>query len=59
MQSVRVPVDTAQKDDVDDGSAENWMDEPITAVPEESEHVSVSRDSEDDVEKMLRGDDVY
>jgi len=58
MESVRVPVDTAQRDYVDEERDDSWMDDPIMEVPEETGHVSSSSDPGDEIERFMRGEDV-
>ncbi len=58
MESVRVPVDTAQRDYVDEERDDSWMDEPLMEVPEETGHGPSSSDPGDEVERMMRGEDV-
>ncbi len=59
MESGRVPVDTAQRDYVDEERDDSWMDEPLMEVPEETGHIRSSSDPGDEVERMMRGEDVY
>lgn len=60
MPSVRVPVDTAQKDYVDEVKDESWKDEDLIVVPEQPERPvssSDSREARDEIESFMRGEE--
>ncbi len=57
MESARVPVDTAQRDYVDDMKDDSWKDEPLISIPEETGNVDYSSDSGEELEKMLSGEE--
>lgn len=60
VQSVRIPVDTAQKDYVNDVKDESWKDEDLVVLPEEPEHGKSSSSSniDEEIERMMRGEDL-
>ena len=65
MQQVRVPVDSAQKNYVDEdrakAAAEAKEDEGIYVMPEEPKHGDLTRKAstnvEDEIERMMKGED--
>lgn len=58
MQSVHVPVDSAQKDYVDELEKEDWENENVIVLPEESDRGSVKGNVDDVIERMMKGEDV-
>ena len=60
VQSAHVPVDSAQKNYVDDVKDDSWKDEDVVVLPGEHEvskkNSSESADSE--IERMMKGEDL-
>ena len=57
MQQVRVPVDSAQKDDVQK-SDDSWQDEGLIEIPQEERVGPPPADIDDKIERMMKGEDV-
>ena len=58
MQQVHVPVDTAQRDYVDDIKDDSWKDEDLIVVPKDVEHGKSPANAGDEIERMMKGEDV-
>lgn len=59
VQYARVPVDSAQKDSlVNEEKDENWKDEDLIVIPEEVEVGNSPSGSSDELERILRGEEV-
>lgn len=58
VQQVRVPVDTAQKDYVDDVKDDSWEDEDLIVLPKDIEHGKAPANAGDEIERMMKGEDV-
>jgi hypothetical protein len=58
MQSVRVPVDTAQKNYVVEEKDNSWEDEDLIAIPEEPVGNKSSGNAANEVERFMRGETV-
>ena len=58
MESARLPVDSAQKNYVDDVKDENWKDEDIVVIPDESGSYEHTENVDDVIERIMRGESV-
>lgn len=57
MQQARVPVDSAQKDDITKPE-ESWSDEELIEIPKEERVAPPSADFDKKMEQMMSGKDV-
>lgn len=59
MQQVRLPVDTARKDYVDEEKADDsWEDEELIVLPKDPEHGKAPANVDEELERMMKGEDV-
>lgn len=58
MEQVHVPVDTAQKNYVDDVKDDSWKDENLIVLPEDVDRGKPSANVDQEIERMMKGEDV-
>ena len=58
MESARVPVDTTQKNYVDDVTDESWKDEDLVVIPDDEGGAPSLDHADDEIERMMRGENI-
>lgn len=58
MESVRVPVDTAQRNYVDEEKNNSWEEDELIVIPDEPGNGKSSGNAGDEIERLMRGEAV-